>query len=457
MPLIFVLWACTALVLAACGDTPTGPGTAPTAYVTTASVTDSATGPTTGAPVTTSSPSLTVAPTTVATTTAASTTAPPPTAATLDVSKASATVKDLPFLKGVRDAFLSPDGSLVAVIDAPNKQICFYTIAGQKQVCSPFSLALDFNSVVWSPDSRYLAYTENFVQNFNDPDIWLLEVATGTATDLTEDNTTKIQLGKPTPGVTVGLIDQLPVFTPDSKRLLFLRYPEDPPITPQLFSIDLPGGKPVKIGEFEQSVGLANTFGYAISPDGKQIAYTVAQPKAADVKNGLWLGDQTGRNTLQLLSSPDIKAAHPEIGQAYIIDAAFSGDGKYLSALARLDAGNTLATYDQDNVYVYTSAGKRVTPLDPDTPVHWLAWSPSGSAILALVRDGQTNLKNNVKKAGIYLLDKPGGQSVRLLDGDYIPPSMGALWRGLSWAGNNTALIRGQKDLQLHLLQIKVQ
>jgi Tol biopolymer transport system component len=246
----------------------------------------------------------------------------------------------------------------------------------------------------------------------------------------------------------------LPVFTPDSKHLLFLRYPRETPITPQLYSIDLPGGKPVKVGEFEQSVGLANTFGYAISPDGKQIAYTVAQPKATDVKNGLWLGDQTGKNTLQLLSSPDIKRSEPEIGLIYIIDAAFSGDGKYLSGHARIDASDPLATYDQDNVYVYTSAGKPVSPIDPDTPVHWIAWSPSGSAILALVRDGMTNQSKNVKKAGLYLLDKPGGQSVRLLEGDYVPPSMGALWRGLSWASNNTALIRGQKDLQLQLLQI---
>ncbi|MBN9392499.1 MAG: PD40 domain-containing protein [Chloroflexi bacterium] len=463
--LILVFCCCVALILAACGDTPTGPGTAPTAYVTTASVTDAATVPstTTGVPATTSLPSTTAAatttvPTTVVTTaaptTAAATTAPATTGATLDVSKASATVKDLPFLKGVHDAFLSPDGAMLAVVDTSNKQFCFYTIAGEKRACTPIRQSLEINSVVWSPDSRYLAYTDNFATYLQDPDIWLVDVAAGKATDLTEDNVSKYQLGEATPGATKGDLDQFPVFAPDGKRLLFLRYSADGPVTPHLFSIDLPGGKPSEVGEFEQSVGPANTLGYAISPNGKQIAYAVAMPKAADVKNGLWLGDQTGKNTLQLISSPDIKAAQPKLGVAYIVDAAFSGDGKYISALARLDAGEPLATYDQDNVYVFTAAGQRVTPVDADTPVHWMAWSPFGSAILALVRDGQTNLKNNVKKAGIYLLDKPGGKSVRLLEGDYVPPAMGALWRGLSWASNNTALIRSQKDLQLQLLQI---
>lgn len=485
VPLVFVFCACAALVLAACGDTPTGPGTAPTAYVTTASVTGDTTGPanTTSAPVTTASPSTTAAvttipPTTTAPTTALATTAPATvpvttaatassttsaatmvpattTAATLDVSRASATAKDLPFLKGVRDAFLAPNGSLVAVVDTANKQFCFYTIAGEKQACSPIKLSVDFNSVVWSPDSRYLAYTENFVQFLQDPDIWLVEAASGKATDLTEDNVTKYQLGQPTPGTQKGDLDQLPVFSPDSKKLLFLRYPADVPITPHLYSIELPGGKPVEVGEFEKSEGPADTFGYAVSPDGKQIAYAVAMPKAADVRNGLWLGDQTGKNTIQLISSPDITAARPKVGLAYIVDTAFSADGKYLSGQARLDAANRVV-YDEDNVYVFTKDGKRVTPVDSDTPVHWIAWSPTGSAILALTRDGLNNTVNNVKKAGIYLLDKPGGKSVRLLEGDYVPPSMGALWRGLSWASNNTALVRRQSDLQLQLLEIKL-
>ena len=60
--------------------------------------------------------------------------------------------------------YLSPDGQRIAQTDG--KDICLYSAAGTKQVCSTAPYGVDQNSLRWSPDSRYVAFTENFFMFF---------------------------------------------------------------------------------------------------------------------------------------------------------------------------------------------------------------------------------------------------------------------------------------------------
>lgn len=369
------------------------------------------------------------------------------------MTKASATVKELDFLKQaqVRNAYLSPDGSLIAATD--NKTLCVYTVSGQKQGCATPKSSIDPNSLVWSPDSRYLAYTENFVVFFHEPDVWLVEVASGKLTDLTDDNVEKLKIGETPEAGQEAWLDQLPVFTPDSRKLLFLRYGDQGQVTPQVLSIDLPGSQPTVVGELEHSTGKANTLGYALSPDGKHLAYTVAGPSKNDTNNGLWLADATGRKGSQLVSSPDLAASRPKSDFAYLVNATFSADNSFVLGQGVSD-GATPARFNFDNVFIFGADGKAVAPVDPANPVQWAAWSPTGSSLLTIISDGTDNIVKKVQKAGIYLLDKPGGKSVSLVDGNFYPPYRDARFRSFSWASNNAALFLRQEDQQLVLLQI---
>ena len=48
-------------------------------------------------------------------------------------------------------------------------------------------MAPNWESIRWSPDSRYLAFTENFFRRFTEPDIWVLDTTTWNVTDITDD------------------------------------------------------------------------------------------------------------------------------------------------------------------------------------------------------------------------------------------------------------------------------
>ena len=87
---------CASLALAACGDSSptTDPGTAQTTNVTTTSSSQAATAPAT-----------TVAAATGATITASAATTTPATAPAIDITKTTATIRELDFLKGVKDVF----------------------------------------------------------------------------------------------------------------------------------------------------------------------------------------------------------------------------------------------------------------------------------------------------------------------------------------------------------------
>ena len=82
--------------------------------------------------------------------------------------------------------------------------------------------------------------------------------------------------------------------------------------------------------------------------------------------------------------------------------------------------------------------------------------------MIAIVRDGPANQAKNLKKAGIYLLDKPVGKSVQLLPCDFAPPFgynskakvQHAIWQSPTWASNNTILVQRVADQKYNLLKL---
>ncbi len=114
-------------------------------------------------------------------------------------------------------AAVSPDGSRVAFVRAG--QVCTQTTDG-KDSCGPRILGVDPSSVAWAPDSKRLVYAESYGESGFEPDIHVLEIASGKETNITQDRIDRIDFENPKSRRS---IDQLPQFSEDGKDVLFWR------------------------------------------------------------------------------------------------------------------------------------------------------------------------------------------------------------------------------------------
>jgi dipeptidyl aminopeptidase/acylaminoacyl peptidase len=116
---------------------------------------------------------------------------------------------------------LSPDGTKFAAISDASMCITSVSDATAKPLCSGKHRGLVSRSVVWSPDGKYVAFTEGFVsESSSDADLHLFDTTTGSEMNLTEDNVDKLDLGDRN---SAALVDGYPSFTNDSKNIVFWR------------------------------------------------------------------------------------------------------------------------------------------------------------------------------------------------------------------------------------------
>ncbi len=141
-------------------------------------------------------------------------------------------------------AYLAPDGAHFAYLKGST--LCLYA-GDQQQQCVDVSQlgSIDSETPRWSPDSRYLAFNENFFQYFRDPDIWVWDTANNVLRDITDDGQTKLALSDPN----WRNIDVLPHWLPDG-HILFLRYNKvnGQPQPPQIYTIAPGWQQPHAIG-----------------------------------------------------------------------------------------------------------------------------------------------------------------------------------------------------------------
>jgi|GEM_PF-1645764 len=333
-------------------------------------------------------------------------------------------------------AYLSPDGKLIAWISS--KELCLYTSTGQKQNCITDKV-IDDSSVRWSPDSTHLVFTEDFYRNRAEPDIWVMEAAKGTLSDLTEDGQSGFikfdALDK------AESIDLLPSWSADSKSILFIRYRNgEKVIILDLYTVTADGkSKAVKVGELNSYHN--ETSGLILAPDSKKIAYSKGFDNT-EKEPGIWLADLSGKNPKRLLKEYE---NNPSLGQFSYFDIEYSADGKYILGInfAAQGLSQTYEANSNSRVAAIDSSGE--FEVASDKQAWWAGWSPKGSALIYLVYDKE---KNGLL---LYMVDKPGSIGRAIYDQPLKPyPTR---FRGLSWAANNTllAMNRDNKAVLLHL------
>jgi hypothetical protein len=336
---------------------------------------------------------------------------------------------------GRTSAYLAPDGTRFAHIE--NFTICIYTIELEQQGCVGYEettlRVLYVETVVWSPDGRYLAMHEDFLRTFNDSDIWVMDTENYTLTNITDDGVGRVRvedLDDP-----AGPIDLAPQWLND--QIVFIRY-NGTGIrlsTPQLVSIRPDGSELEPLGDLRSSKIRFSVYMFDISPNSKRITYhDFAQD---DMRNAVWISDLNGENAEQLVSGLAI--------DRFPLSLAFSSDGRYILANTPPPLGTGMR--DRNAVYVIEVETGTVIEFDEPT-VHFAGWSPEGSALVYQVFDPLQH-----ERTGIYLTDKPGTPGRKIFEGRYYSPTNQAT-RPIPWAVNNVLLLTNVEDSFLDIIQL---
>lgn len=349
-------------------------------------------------------------------------------------------------------AELSPNGQKVAWIvpaAAPKEaSLCVASLEGDGQNCFA---AAGFEGMpyrlVWSPDSQWIAFSEDPAAQALESDIWLFDVAHGKLTNRTDDS----MQGRFADATGKFTLDYLPMWDPATGLLYFWRSTPDAEghLALDLMRLDARNtGEAETVRSFGQSLGDGLVrFGWqrfylqgpsAISPDGSHLAVLISPAQEMDLsaKHALWLIDlenpqaepQQLANSLSWQTGLPQWSTQPAIGRG--VQWTEDGKGLVVAALSSDLRLPLLVPY-----YVDAASGK-VTPvvdfssstdrdlffrMDPKTlnmprmDVPWtLAMAPNANVLLLV-----TDLAGGMRLLAAPL--PPNGQQPMVVSGHRSP------------------------------------
>ena len=215
---------------------------------------------------------------------------------------------------------------------------------------------VSYNGLRFSPDGNYLYFVRSDAGNVELKYLYRAPLLGGTAEKLAED------------------VDSNISFSPDGRRIAFMRYDNPEPGKYRLIVRSLDGGAETVLTGGSNSQGL---YSPAWSPDGKTILCMANQP--GDALTGLMAVDAvTGQQHLVL--SSDSALANP----------TWLPDGRGLLALERTRSSNFNL---QQIVYVVYPEG-RIDPLTRDTNNYSdLSVAATGQVLATVLSEGRWNLE----------------------------------------------------------------
>jgi Tol biopolymer transport system component len=340
---------------------------------------------------------------------------------------------DLDLIAGMagQNLYLAPDGEQFAQVNPDG--VCIYGVDGTQERCIEFGEKVehpDIERFRWSPDGRYLVFTENLLQILYEPDLWNIDMETGNLADITDDSVEGTFLFDDTED---GSIDLAPMWLGDG-RVAFLRYEKasDDHRNISLRTMEPDGGESEVIAELGSEAGLP-VYSFDISTDGRYFAYNWDRPDEGDDRAGLWLRDLQTDEVRQLFHA-ESRMRTPQM-------VAFSPDGQYVMWM---DGQYMLPAPGEGEEYspvrIVPVAGGDPILVNDEALVFAAWWSPEGAALAYLIRD-----RENPSVSGLYVTSAPGEPSERVLEGLFIPPN-GRASVPVIWGANNTIILSRAPD-----------
>jgi Tol biopolymer transport system component len=325
----------------------------------------------------------------------------------------------------LRPLMLSPDGRALAA-RTENSSLCVFDAATLEQRSCSANSGIDPASLAWSPDGSRVAWTENWSRNFQESDIWVMDVATGASTNLTDDGLDGSLMGDQAKQATV---DTVPAWTADGSALLFARTDRDRSAT-GLYRIAAAGGTPERVATLATGV-FALWHRPTVLPGG-DLLYSVGLADLDDPQNGVWRMKADGSEPRQLAAAhPDDRGIPVVVGaggdRALLLYPAVLGRFvKSQSAYAILDLNSGAETALKQPLPTDEN------PLGPFFAPTAATLSPDGSKVLYVYR-------STAEDRAVLAVSEAGADDEHILkvfeDGGIIGDAPIGL--GLNWGANN--------------------
>lgn len=329
---------------------------------------------------------------------------------------------------------LSPDGERLAHI--ARRTLCLYTIDLQPEACVELDERSmpDIGTMRWSPDGRYIAFSEETYIRLVDSSIWLVDTLEADVFAVTEPSFARLPVGTEE---TWPPIDLYPVWGPDDDTLYFIRWPasDDPPTAPLwLYRFDGLDSDPVEVAQLHE-FGFATTTALDIVDDFvlfNVIFYSDPQ------QLGLWAWTPDADSPEQVFPDSDDRSfslsVSPDRDQVLVLGERFinaTGENP-LESPARL---------------INLKSGESRL-IDPERFVRHGGWSPDGSAFAYIVFSRRGEEGN-----GLYITSEAGVPGELILPGDfYVAIAWGI--HGLMWTENDTLLIGDMAENTARIIRL---
>ncbi|HYH11176.1 MAG TPA: hypothetical protein VD789_02385, partial [Thermomicrobiales bacterium] len=221
---------------------------------------------------------------------------------------------------------LSPDGARIAGIGTGGG-LCVWDVEDLDGSCTEDVGPVRAESIVWSPDGTAVAFSLDHVVLLAESDIFVYEVADGTLHNLTDDGHDGALVASE-PGV---LVDGVPVWSPDSRELAFVRsQPSDATFGTVIMRIDRIGGEPSRVHRLPLETPYGIFMPMHWLPD-DSLLYTQVALDGADPGDGVWRVGLDGGDARHLLPGargtevpgPMLMDVVPESGLALVYAALF--------------------------------------------------------------------------------------------------------------------------------------
>lgn len=339
-----------------------------------------------------------------------------------------------------RNAVLSPDGTMIAWYTPQDTgAMCVYTFVDDQTICTavPETFRSQPPALIWSPDSRTIAFTQDFVIYLHEADIWLYDVQAQIFTNATDDQLEINLLSSEVSGAAGPLwIDLAMTWGPDL-NLYFIRHELPDPADRDHYSVGVyrldPQSGAVSLirditTDFEQYAIYQNRElefdgALSVSPDGQHIALVVLERGLESPNSGIWVMPLDGSAApRQLVATTQFTPGLPAMAAredmfGIPMGVAWSADGRSLYTLAstlsmgRADTGavvyqidvetgsltplNDFSGYTPQEIFIPDDSGYppafyfprgAVMSLDGTTPLVFHAFPQSGQGGLSALR-----------------------------------------------------------------------